>query len=215
MKKFIKLLRSVLLCTLIVVCICGCDKGTAQYISSEEKDTSERTEVQTQEISAEKSQQENVTDGMLIYVYICGAVKSPGVYTLSEGSRICDLFEIAGGLTEDAATDYWNQARILVDGEMIYVPTMEEAKEQQWSGIDSSRNPAEATGTDNNSGKININTASKEQLMEIPGIGEAKAKAIINYRETNGGFSSIEEVMNIEGVKEGVFSKMKEYIVVN
>jgi competence protein ComEA len=92
---------------------------------------------------------------------------------------------------------------------------MEEAKEQQWSGLDNSTNPAETTGTDNTSGKININTASMEQLMEIPGIGEAKAKAIINYRETNGGFSSIEEVMNIEGVKEGVFSKMKEYIVVN
>jgi competence protein ComEA len=215
MKKFIKLLRSVLLCTLIVVCICGCNKGTAQYISSDEKGTSELTEVQTQEISTEHSQQENVTETKLIYVYICGAVKSPGVYTLSEGSRICDLFEKAEGLTEYAAIDYWNQARLLVDGEMIYVPTTEEVEEIQWNGLDSSTNQTEATGADNTSGKININTASKEQLMEIPGIGEAKAKAIINYRETNGGFTSIEEVMNIEGVKEGVFSKMKEYIVVN
>ena len=215
MKKFIKLLRSVLLCTLIVVCICGCNKGTAQYISSEEKGTSEDTEVQTQEISTEYVLQESVTEIKLIYAYICGAVKSPGVYTLSEGSRICDLFEKADGLTEDAATDYWNQARLLVDGEMIYVPTTEEVEEIQWNGLDSSTDQAEATGADNTSGKININTASKEQLMEIPGIGEAKANAIINYRETNGGFSSIEEVMNIEGVKEGVFSKMKEYIVVN
>ncbi|MBQ6843603.1 MAG: helix-hairpin-helix domain-containing protein [Agathobacter sp.] len=215
MKNFINLLKSVLLCTLIVVCICGCNKGTAQYIHSEEKGTSEWTEVETEEGSTEHTQQVEETEKTMLYVYVCGAVKSPGVYMLSTGSRICDLFEAANGLKKDASTDYWNQARLLTDGEMIYVPTIEEVEERQWSGLDSSLNPLESASANDTSGKIDLNTASLEQLMGIPGIGEAKAKAIISYRENNGGFSSIEDVMNIEGIKEGVFSKMKEYIVVN
>ena len=206
MKNFIKLLKSVLLCTLIVVCICGCGRRTAQYIGTQ--DVSVETEggqVETEMKESEVPSQE--TEAQLLYVYVCGEVAFPGVYTLSDGSRICDLFEAAGGLTENAAPDYWNQARLLVDGEMIYVPTIEEAKERLESGL--------STNTDNTNGKINLNTASLDQLMEIPGIGEAKASAILRYREENGGFSSIEEIMNIEGIKEGVFSKMKEYIVVN
>lgn len=206
MKNFIKLLKSVLLCTLIVVCICGCGRRTAQYIGTQDVSVeTEGTQVETEMKESEVSSQE--TEAQLLYIYVCGEVAFPGVYTLSEGSRICDLFEAAGGLTENAAPDYWNQARLLVDGEMIYVPTIEEAKERLESGL--------STNTDNANGKINLNTASLDQLMEIPGIGEAKASAILRYREENGGFSSIEEIMNIEGIKEGVFSKMKEYIVVN
>ncbi len=215
MKNFIKLLKSVLFCTLIVVCICACGKDTAEYISSEKKGSSEVAESDTQEGSSEMLQIEADTQEVLLYVYICGAVNTPGVYTLPEGSRVCDLFSAANGLTDEAATDYWNQARLLVDGEMLYVPTMEEAQERQMSSGDNSTHSSNLENTNNKDGKINLNTASLEQLMEIPGIGESKARAIIDYRETNGGYSSIEEVMNIEGIKEGVFSKMKEYIVVN
>ena len=222
MKNFIRILRSVLLCTLIVVCICACGKDTAQYISSEEKGSSELTESETQEISSEtgpKKQDEQTvqeeTESKLLYVYICGAVNTPGVYTLPEGSRVCDLFVAANGLKEEAATDYWNQARLLVDGEMLYVPTVEEAEERQMGRLDDSSDLPDLADANNTNGKVNLNTASLEQLMEVPGIGESKARAIIDYRDTNGGFSTIEEVMNIEGIKEGVFSKMKEYIVVN
>ena len=222
MKNFIRILRSVLLCTLIVVCICACGKDTAQYISSEEKGSSELTESETQEISSETGQEkqdeqtvQEETETKLLYVYICGAVNTPGVYTLPEGSRVCDLFAAANGLAEEAATDYWNQARLLVDGEMLYVPTVEEAEERQMGRLDDSSDLPDLTDANNTNGKVNLNTASLEQLMEVPGIGESKARAIIDYRDTNGGFSTIEEVMNIEGIKEGVFSKMKEYIVVN
>ena len=212
MKNFIRLFRSVLFCTLIVVCICACGKGTAEYISSEEKGSSEILEPETQEIVSEFQEP---AEPKMLYVYICGAVNEPGVYTLPEGSRVCDLFEAANGLAEEAATDYWNQARLLVDGEMLYIPTMKEAEDGQMGRADNFSDLQNMTDANNTSGKINLNTASLEQLMEIPGIGESKAKAIINYRDTNGGFSSIEEVMNIEGIKEGVFAKMKEYIVVN
>ena len=222
MKNFIRLIKSVLFCTLIVVCICACGKDTAQYISSEEKGSSELTESETQEISSETGQEkqdeqtvQEETETKLLYVYICGAVNTPGVYTLPEGSRVCDLFVAANGLTEEAATDYWNQARLLVDGEMLYVPTVEEAEERQMGRLDDSSDLPDLADANNTNGKVNLNTASLEQLMEVPGIGESKARAIIDYRDTNGGFSTIEEVMNIEGIKEGVFSKMKEYIVVN
>ena len=215
MKNFIRLIKSVLFCTLIVVCICGCGKGTAQYVSSENSESTEQTEQNTQKVESETQKVDVHEESVLLYLYVCGEVKNPGVYALPSGSRVCDLFEAAGGLTEEASTDYWNQARLLVDGEMLYVPTIEEAAERKENSMTDSGNPSTSSDTNDTGGKINLNTATMDQLMEIPGVGEAKAKAILAYREENGGFSSIEEVMNIEGIKEGVFSKMKEYIVVN
>ena len=152
----------------------------------------------------------------IIYVYVCGQVLSPGVYGIPEGSRICDLFRIAGGLTKKAAGDYWNQARLLTDGEMIYVPTVEEAKERS----PEEREQAASSGVvqDTSSGankKVNLNTASKEELMTLPGIGESKALAILAYRKEKGRFSSIEDLKDIPGIKDGVFSKIKEYLTVN
>ncbi len=219
MKK-INFLKSVLLGTLIVVCICGCGRDTAHYVSQEESLSSVKEtetafvskEIEESTLAAEegKTQKEK-----LLYIYVCGAVEKEGVYTLSEDSRVCDAFAAAGGLTPEAAKDYWNQARLLTDGEMIYVPTQEEAKDRL---LPKGENTAGNTDTkDNNSdnSKININTASKEELMRIPGIGEAKAKAILNYREKQGDFSSLEELMEIEGIKEGVFHKIKDYIAIN
>lgn len=205
MKK-IFILRSVLIGTLVVVCFSGCGKSTAEYLEVVE------TETVTEEIDTIEEVVSFDETESVCCVYICGAVQTPGVYTLPEGSRVCDAFAAAGGLTQDAAEDYWNQARVLADGEMIYVPTLEEAKERKESGEVSVYE--EDTG-DNKTSKVNINTASKQQLMTIPGVGEAKAQAILSYRETNGSFSSIEEVKKVDGIKDGVYAKMKEYIVIN
>lgn len=208
MGKF-KFFKSVLIGTLIVVCICGCGKSTADYVDAGEVEVEEtESEVIDQEDLVETTSE---TEICMLYVYVCGEVNSPGVYTLPEGSRVCDVFSAAGGFTDNAALDYWNQARLLKDGEMIYVPTIEEAKEREGN----EKSQAESPIGDNAEGKININTASKEQLMTIPGIGEAKANAIVAYRESHGAFSSIEEVKKVEGIKDGVFAKMKEYIVIN
>lgn len=150
-----------------------------------------------------------------VYVYVCGAVQSPGVYILQGVPRICDAIEAAGGFCENAAQDYWNMAEKLADGQMIYIPTEEEARERNWDVLEQKASSENATDeADNSSGKVNLNTASKEQLMTIPGIGESKADSIISYREKNGAFSNIEEVMNISGIKDGLFEKMKEYITV-
>ena len=212
MKKF-KFL-SVLLGTLIVICICGCGKNTADYIEAEESlETDVEELVLEQDTEHETKVEEPSVKTSFVYVYICGAVQNAGVYALPEGSRVCDVFELAGGLTNDAAVNYWNQAQVLSDGEMIYVPTQEEAKERNFTA---NMDKMSSQNIDNsNPNKVNINTASKEQLMTIPGIGEAKANAIIAYRQANGGFSSVEDVKKIEGIKDGVYAKMKEYIVIN
>lgn len=208
MKKIL-ILKSVLIGTLVVMCISGCGKSTAEYLETEEIVESE-TETKVLETTEEIVISDETEASCC--VYICGAVETPGVYTLPEGSRVCDAFAIAGGLKQNAAEDYWNQARVLADGEMIYVPTLEEAEERKQSGDVSSM--IESVD-DSTNGKVNINTASKQQLMTIPGVGEAKAQAIISYREANGSFSSIDEVKKVEGIKDGVFAKMKEYIVIN
>lgn len=142
------------------------------------------------------------------YVYVCGAVKNPGVYSLSSGSRIYQAISLAGGLREDASEDSINQAEEVADGQMIKVLTVEEAQtsvEQTDAG----------EGMKEDDGRVNLNTASADELMTLPGIGESKAMSILSYREERGGFGSIEELKNITGIKEGVYSKIKDYITVN
>ena len=146
-----------------------------------------------------------------IWVYVCGAVNAPGVYELKEDARLYEAIELAGGVNQEAAPEVLNQARVLADGERIYVPKQDEAESYslQDQGLESN------AGTADTRGKININTAGKEELMTLPGIGEAKAEKILRYREEHGAFRSIEDVMQIEGIKEGVFNKIKEDITNN
>ena len=139
----------------------------------------------------------------LAAVHVCGAVVSPGVYELPKGSRVWDALEAAGGFLESASTDYLNLAEVIADGQKIYVPTCEEATMRM------------DMEEEEESGKVNINRASKELLMTLPGIGETKAESILAYRNEHGSFSSIEEIMEIPGIKEAVFSKIKDYITVN
>lgn len=139
-----------------------------------------------------------------IFVYICGQVKNPGVYELDPTDRIVKAIELAGGLTKKADETSVNQAAKMEDGQQIYIPAREHL--QKAENKDSN---GENTG---NGDQISINKASKEELMSIPGIGEAKAASIIAYREEHGSFSKIEDLMNISGIKDGVFAKMKNYI---
>ena len=138
-----------------------------------------------------------------IFVHVCGEVVHPGVYELKAGSRVYEAVKAAGGMSENAAQNFLNQAEILEDGQQIYVPSEEEISDTD----------SENGRTDD--GKVNLNQASKEQLMTLPGVGEAKADAIIRYRSEKGDFRSIEEIMEIEGIKEGVFKKIEDWITVS
>ena len=145
-----------------------------------------------------------------IYVYVCGAVEKPDVYRVDKGSRLFEVIELAGGFTPEADRAYLNLARNVADGEQIVVYTVEETAK----GIA----PVQENGTPGtsnaDSGLVNINTASLKELTGIPGIGETRAQAIIDYRDKNGSFKSIEEIKKVDGIKDGLFSKIKDYITI-
>ena len=131
------------------------------------------------------------------------------------GERIVELVNLAGGFTEDAAPEYVNLARVIQDGEQIVIYTKDEVKELQLT-LKQNSNPVDnQKDLDSSTKKININVASVEELCEIPGIGQTRAKQIIEYRETYGTFSCIEDIMNVQGIKEGMFSKIKSSISVS
>ena len=140
-------------------------------------------------------------DENLIYVYVCGAVKESGVFALPKGSRAIDALNASGGFTEDAQTTYVNLASYVSDGEKLYFPTVDEVENADTSLKDD--------------GMVNINTADKTMLMTLPGIGESKAADIISYRESNGDFQTIEDIMNVPGIKESSFVRLKSLIKVN
>lgn len=127
-----------------------------------------------------------------IYVHVCGAVVSPGVYAMPEGSRLYEATALAGGLLDTADADGVNLAREARDGEQVRIPYIDE--EEAADGL------------------VNINSAELAELCNIPGVGEAKARAIISYREANGPFASIEELTGVNGIKEGLLEQMRPYI---
>lgn len=139
-----------------------------------------------------------------ITVEIKGEVKNPDVYEINEGSIIRDLINMAGGLTEEANIDGINRAEKLRANELIVIPNKDDANNNVGSSSIS-------TGVSSD-GIININTATLTELQNITGIGETKAQSIIKYREKNGGFKSIEEIKNIDGIGAKTFEKIKDQI---
>lgn len=145
-----------------------------------------------------------------IIVEIKGEVRKPDVYILNENSIIKDLIEAAGGLTENADLSNINRAKKLQNHDLIYIANKNEAVK----GIQSTESSSSSKGKENSDKKININTANVEELKVLNGIGDAKAKSIIEYREKNGGFKSIEDIKNVTGISEKMFEKIKEQIEV-
>lgn len=141
-----------------------------------------------------------------VYVHIVGAVKKPGVYKFEQKPRVIDVVEQAGGFTKDAVKADINQAETVEDGSQIVI--------QSGSGKKRERDAGGGRQNEQTGGLLDINTATKEELMTLTGIGEAKALSIVTYRETNGKFKKIEDIMNITGIKAGIFDKIKDQIKV-
>ena len=199
MKKMKAVWFSALAAVLVAAGCAGKDEESLEELSvSAESETEEEGAVP----------QEEQEPAETVYVYVCGAVNAPGVYELKKDARVFEAITLAGGMTAEAAPEAVSQARIVADGEQIYVPTVREVQ-MQGSGVEDI-----VTGNADVSGKVNINTAGKEELMTLTGIGEAKAQSILDYREEHGQFGSIEDLMLIEGIKEGVFNKIKEDITI-
>lgn len=158
-----------------------------------------------------------------VVVYICGAVKHPGVYKFTAGSRVNDAVNAASGFKKGAARTAINQARVLEDGEQITIPTLKQVKRKQLSKTTDGDNFQDKTTDNENTDSseresqdtlININTASAGELTSLSGIGQSRADAIIEYRQSNGKFQSIEDIMKIPGIKQGIFNKIKNKISV-
>lgn len=201
-------------CLLVMgIYMTGCSGVGEEFILT---DTEEKQEVITTGQEQETSTQDSVTQETVmqvtgqteeagtVFVFVCGQVAVPGVYELPAGSRIYDAIMQAGGCMETADICAVNQAGYLEDGMQIYIPAIGEAYKEAASEEQASR-------TD---GRISINHADKNELMTLPGIGESKADAILEYRQSHGAFSSIDELMNIPGIKEGIFNNIQDYITV-
>ena len=183
-----KIIKTSIIWIIFMLGCCGCQKKE-QPIQELEEIGSEKSETSKKEETKEKKS---------IYVYVCGAVMQAGVYELQQDSRVYEAIQKAGGFAENADISEINQAALLQDEEQIYVPAAGE--------VDHSLKEE--------GGKVNLNTATKEELMTLAGIGESKADSIIKYREEHGKFQSIEDIKQIEGIKDGVFQKIKDLITV-
>lgn len=171
--------------------------STSEYSMNREEES------EADQVSSELKEGKTTED--CIYVYVCGHVAKPGVYTLQPEARICDAISLAGGVLEDGRGEALNQAEHVTDGQTLYVP----GKDEELNGAGSV-----TVGSSEADGRIDINLATKEELMTLPGIGESKALTIIQYREEHGAFEKIEGLMEIPGIKEGVYNKIKEQIKV-
>lgn len=189
----------------------------AEEFSGEEvismfSESGDNSKKQTQENSSDKNNDENKEEqtSTNIVAEIKGEVKNPNVYKLREGSRINDLIEVAGGLTEMANIDSVNRASIISDGDCIIIYNIND--ENQESEV-LQTNVSQGASNDK-SDLININTANIDQLKTITGIGDSKAEAIIEYREKTGKFNSVDDLTNVTGIGEKTLEKIKDKLSV-
>ena len=171
---------------------------------SKKEESVEETEVVVTTVLAEKTEV-STTQETVIFVDIKGAVKNPGVYQMKVGDRVKDALEAAGGLTEEADSQKVNLAKRLEDQMVIVVPKVGEEAEEIPAG--ETRNEATKEG------KVNINTATVEELKTLKGVGEKKAEAIIEYRKKNGSFQTKEDLMKVRGIGKKLFESFQERIV--
>lgn len=176
--------------------------GGSEYEIVSEEEQEETAEGEEGDSEAEPSS--------YVMVHVVGAVNSPGVYSLAEGSRVNDAVEAAGGFTADASTSSANLARELVDGEQIVIYTQEEVD----SGTAATASSSSSGSSSSGSSLININTATAEELEELSGIGPVTAQAIIDYRTQNGNFQSIEEIKDVSGIGDAKYESICDSICV-
>ena len=171
---------------------------------SKKEESVEETEVVVTTVMAEKTE-ESTTQETVIFVDIKGAVKNPGVYQMKVGDRVKDALDAAGGLTDEADSQKVNLAKRLEDQMAIVVPKVGEEAEEIPAGATSKEEAKE--------GKVNINTATVEELKTLKGVGEKKAEAIIEYRKKNGSFQTKEDLMKVRGIGKKLFESFQERIV--
>ena len=184
------------------------------------KNNTEEINNENLEITNNETQEEFKEEEKIV-VHITGAVNKEGIVELQEGARIADAIEKAGGTKENADIKNINLATILEDGVKVHIPTVEETQANNENiNVEDNASSQINTGTKEftlntkTQGKININTATKEELDTLPGIGPSTAAKIIEYRKENGKFKSIEEIKEVSGIGDAKYEKIKELIII-
>lgn len=212
----------------------GDDRKEVKAVTEETKDDQSATERTKEDQSvAEKTKEDQSaaesTEGShgFLYVHVCGAVKKPGLYMFETGSRAGEAVEAAGGFNDKADTAAVNLASLLEDGQQIYVPDITASDNPRQAGNEAGGTQDSVSGTGGSGrsqagtscgqvredvDRININTADAGTLTSLSGIGEARAVAIIEYRQKNGSFSSAEDIRNVPGIGDGIYRKIKDFI---
>ena len=184
---------------LLLFCsFCGCgERKEAEQLIGTAAEAAVLGEVQTGSAGGEAGE-----SSAQVAVYVCGAVERPGIVYLPEGSRKAEALEAAGGFSEDADRNYVNLAAKIKDGEQIYFPTLAEGLVSERLVSEAEKTvPGEAGGKEEGAA-VNLNTADVAALCTLTGIGEARARDIIRYREQNGRFERREDIMKVSGIKE-------------
>ena len=177
--------------------------GVGGLFSKKEEAVEELAVVETTAL-AEKTEV-STTQEAVIFVDIKGAVKNPGVYQMKSGDRVKDALDAAGGLTGEADSQKVNLAQRVEDQMVIVVPKVGEEATEIPAGVTSKEAAKD--------GKVNINTATVEELKTLKGVGEKKAEAIIEYRKKNGSFKTKEDLMKVRGIGKKLFESFQERIV--
>lgn len=196
---------------------------TIFMFQSDKKDKSDLVVSTAANTLKKKSKKENIEN---YKVDIKGEILTPGIYTLKSNSRVIDVIEMSGGLTENADTSVINLSKKITDEMVIIIYSKSEVKDFEKTketekivqekcikkDENALKNDACITDSVKTSGKVSINTATKEELMTLTGIGDSKAEDIIKYREENGLFKTIEDIKNVSGIGDSLFAKIKENI---
>ncbi|MBO4668609.1 MAG: helix-hairpin-helix domain-containing protein [Lachnospiraceae bacterium] len=176
----------------------------AKYHGQREDEEAVRMEAAVEAFGEGDGTGDSRTEDQKYCVFVCGEVREEGICYLSKDARIFEAVEAAGGFSEEADTTYWNLAEKVYDGQRIYVPKVGEEIPEHLA----SDNMYDA------SGRLDLNAATAEALVKLPGIGQKKAEDIISYRKTVGRFQTTEELMNISGIKESLYQSIRDKICV-
>lgn len=185
------------------------EKPSPEVPVIEEAAPSEQNEVSPSPTPSAEQQESSI-----VMVDIKGAVMTPGIYSLKSGERINDAVARAGGFQKEADRTAINLAQKLQDEMVVYVPKVGEEPPAELAAAMVTSESAQGHTSDSGESVVNINKASAEELQQLPGIGKAKAQAIIDYRETTGAFSKPDDLRNVSGIGEKTFEKMASLVVV-
>lgn len=230
MKTIKKNLKWITIVIVVIIVIIAFYIKCTLLTNNNKESSPEENKILIEEVTETK---EETVQPTLVYVDIKGAIQNPGVYEIEENKKVIDVVQLAGGLTEQADTSMVNLAKKVSNEMVIIIYTMEEVKKalaqesiakivdnqcicpkiNNDACLEQNTETSETT-VDNEDQKININTATIDELLTLSGIGESKAKAIIEYREANGNFQKIEDIMEVPGIGEALYEKIKANITI-